>query len=76
MTVTQIGPLIVCRRCNGSLEVDGEPCDRCAVDGVPTGVDPVARQGCLCGEEHEHGATIDIGGGFRFPSSLQREEEQ
>lgn len=50
MTTALIGPLIVCRRCKGSLEVKGEPCPRCAVGGVPTGVDPEARCGC---EEHD-----------------------
>lgn len=44
--------LIVCRACRGSLEVEGEPCPRCQWGGVPTGVDPEAREGCVGGEEH------------------------
>ncbi len=43
--------LIVCTRCKGELFLGDEPCPRCQVDGVPTGIDPEAR--CGCTEEYE-----------------------
>lgn len=67
-----ISPLILCRgpRCIGKTGELDPDCPRCGGAGsMSWGIEPSCLEGCCdTGEEHEHGAVIDLGGGDFRPA--------